>query len=194
MSKRVRLWSCLVIDPAGDWPVRLHTLPLPPVRSGDAAAVAAEVARLLNVPEGREPILLRSKVEATMAEMQVWLMDYRDARNEEELGRARSLPPNHVAWELLAPLGYHTIMREQHFRGRVLVTGPSQHLSVAPSVAARLVARHRRQEPRPDAVEDAMEVESEEGKPSPRDDYALLQERIVLVRETCGRAVPSVSF
>jgi hypothetical protein len=170
--------------------------------------VAAEVARLLNVPSGREPILLRSKVSETMAEMQAWLMDYRDARNEEELGRARALPHNHAAWELLAPLGYHTIMRERYFRGRVLVTGSELHLSVAPSVAARLVTRHRQltvpataQSDATDGGADAMEVEVEEeeeeekkSKPSPRDDYALLQERIVSVRETCGRAVPSFSF
>jgi hypothetical protein len=187
-TTRAREWSCLILDP--DCAPRRHTVALPPGgRSGDEGAVAAEVGRLLGVPVGREPVLLRSK---KTEQMQVWLMDFRDAQNEAEMARARALPRNYAAWELLSPLGYHTIMRERYFRGRVLVTGPQQHLSVSNAVAELLVRRPTGLERAAEEEEEEEEFDSRDDTPSPRDDdYGRAQERIALVKATYGVPTPS---
>jgi hypothetical protein len=136
MEPRTRPWSCLVLEPndaAAGNPLGLayvHTVALPRGKSGphscEPAVVAAELDRLLSVKEGREPIPLRSKHKRRAGEISVYINDYRDARDEAELALARGLARNYAAYEVLAPLGYHSIMRERHFRGRLVVTGPGQ--------------------------------------------------------------------
>jgi hypothetical protein len=131
MSKRG--WTCLIIEANETTTGRVSTY----------TAAQPEIAKLLGVPEGREPICLRSKQKSKVQDMQAWLMDYRDAQNAEEMATAHSLPHNYAAWAVLSPLGYHSIMRERYFRGRVVITGASAALSVPNRRVAELTAAWR---------------------------------------------------
>lgn len=180
MNKRG--WSCLVIDPDR---VFIH------------ASAHPEIDRLLQVPQGRAPMALRSKDPARVAHkgLGVYLLDYRDAKDAHEMALARALPHNYGAWAVLSPLGYHTIMRERYFRGRVLVTAPGPVLA---ELTQAWHAWHRPSTPAttPRPVEDPIDTgDSDEESPPQKDDrHAALLNLLAGQLGPLDKPVPSASF
>jgi len=138
---------------------------------------------------------LRSKDPARVAHkgLGVYLLDYRDAKDAREMALARALPHNYGAWAVLSPLGYHTIMRERYFRGRVVVTGPGPVLT---ELATAWQKWHRPSTPAttPRLVEDPMDTGDSDEDPPKDDRHAALLNMLAGRLGSLDKPTPSTSL